>query len=262
MMDPAPGPIMDRSDLADFEAGFNPVRESGNHQLVLDYCSEYLNDLKRGVKEVYGERSILALSAMIRWYSLDAFRCVHGLSAAISELRIAADEAEASGYHDALYFCYRALGHLYLYSCDQELEICFLQRALPYSWQICPVEYLSTLQALAYAWGAASKTADRAVLMCDWMLVVEPKNIETHLRRYRYLLKARRRSEAEQDAHSETASDCESYAKCVAANFALKRDHQAVNAARRGRKLAKELDDVGWKEEFSKVLTRLSKAGE
>lgn len=250
-----PGPTLDDADLEDFQAGYVPIRATHDNQAILDYCRDYLKDLKVGLKDIHGERTILAVSALIRWNCSSALYRLEGLEAAMMDMQTAVDEAVASGYHDVISMCFTSISSLFRSWGDYDTAAYYLQRALPYAWDIWPVNYLSVLQSLAYVWGQREETADKAVLMCDWMLMLQPKTFDTYMKRYQYILKSGYANDVENEANHDVEADCVAYAHNVAANLVLERHDHAIAAARAGRKLAREQEDFVWKEVFSKILT-------
>ena len=217
-------------DSEEFDKRYVELRGAGKSQERIDFYNAYINDIKAGRKGDPAERILLAVSAKIRRLLSIELAQNSLMSEAIDQIQTALAEVIPTRYYNVIRWCLSKAGDLYWELNDYETSAAYYQRALAYTSPVLTSEFVSTLWYLARNW-SRPETIDRAVLIFDWMLLIEPKNIGTYCNKYRDMARFGKKLEVEIVAQSGIYDTCENCAATVGANFALKNRDKTLEAA-------------------------------
>jgi len=248
-------------DSEEFNNKYVELHGSGKSQERIDFFYAYIQEIKAGRKGDPTAPMLWALSAFVRLHlSIELAENSH-LAEAVEQIHTALDEVVPTGYYNVIHMCLREAGDLYWLLNDVEASSTYYQRALTYTSPVMRSQFHTTLWYLARNW-SKPETIDRAVLVFDWMLLVEPENIGTICDKYRNMAMYGRKQDVEVVANSTTYDTCENCSNIVGANFALKDRDKTLEAARIGFKLARrEEHSTEWLREFGKVIQGVGKYG-
>ena len=248
-------------DSEDFDSQYVELRGAGKNNKRIDFLYAYINDIKAGLKGDPTEPVLLALTANARRQLSIELAESSQKAEAIEQIRTALGEVMPTGFYNVIHKCLRKAGDLHWELDDYETSAAYYQRALAYTSPVLTSEFSTTLWYLARNW-SRPETIDRAVLVFDWMLLLEPRNIGTFCDKYTAMARFGRIKDVEIAASSSMYNTCSNCAAIVAANFALKDRDKTLETARIGFKMARrEQRSSGWVREFGKVLQGIGEYG-
>ena len=175
---------------------------------------------------------------------------------AIATLTSALEEASAAQDPMQQYLALHCLGLCYLSLCNYSEAVRYLQMSLRFANHASHLDAVNTLSLVAMCWQKDPGSVLNAAALYDWVSVLQPNSIPTHIEKYRCLIAGGSDESVIRDAAIGASSEFLVLVKCVAANAALKKTRVACRVAREAWRLADAAGDETWRNAFGSFLSK------
>jgi hypothetical protein len=142
----------------------------------------------------------------------------------------------------------------YLCSDCSDRGTSWMQKALKYAHT--SVEIVSLMTYLAMVWADYESTYSQALVLYDWVCLIEDAPLNTMCQKYRCLIRHGFKNDVQAVASGALGETCDEIGTVLAARLALNRKKAAHKAAEKGFVIAEETANQSWRGQFKLALSR------